>query len=317
MRDIEVFEQHTSDEWPEEAREHLGELAIQDVSRMDAAESSEAMTDLERQYFKEIGETPLLTRDEEVALAMRIEAGDSAARQQFIQANLRLVVSIAKKYQNRGLTMLDLIQEGNFGLMRAVDKFDYRKGFKFSTYGTWWIRQAITRAIADTSRTIRIPVHMGDDITRMKRAYNLFMQEESREPSNEELANTLGVTVEKVENMKQAMQKQILVSLSKPIGEDGDATVGDYIKSPEDESPEDMAVGEALKDDIDEILSALSPKERDVVKRRFGIGGGNKETLEDIGKDYDVTRERIRQIESSAMKKLRKSKKAQKLFQGL
>ena len=314
MRDIEVFEQQDDDEWPEEAKDRLAAIAIQDTSRSDDVDSFDASGDITRQYLEEIAETPLLTREEEVALAKRIEAGDVTAHEQFVQANLRLVVSVAKKYQYRGLSMLDLVQEGNIGLMKAVDKFDYRKGFKFSTYGTWWIRQAITRALAETSRTIRVPVHMGDAVAKMKRAHNLFSQEEGREPNNEELAVALGVTVDKIENMKQIVQRQSLVSLSRPIGEDGGATVGDFIESLEDEGPEEAAVEETLREDVDRLLNILTPKEREVVKRRFGFGGKEKETLEDIGNDFNVSRERIRQIESAAIEKLQKSKNAQEIY---
>jgi RNA polymerase primary sigma factor len=272
------------------------------------------LPDAVQMYLKEIGKTPLLTSKEEKELARRIEAGDESARQKLIQANLRLVVSIAKRYVNRSphLSILDLVQEGNIGLSRAVDKFDYRKGFKFSTYATWWIRQAVTRALADYSRTIRIPVHMVETITKYMQTKRRLMQELGREPLPEEIASELGVDVEKVHYIQKISQE--VISLETPIGDDDeDSVLSDFIKDETSLSPDQLASAALLRDQIREILVDLNERERKILSMRFGLDDNIPHTLEEVGKIFGVTRERIRQIEAKALEKIRQHSKVKKL----
>ncbi|NLJ95479.1 MAG: RNA polymerase sigma factor RpoD [Clostridiaceae bacterium] len=264
-----------------------------------------------RMYLKEIGRVDLLTADEEKELAARMEMGDEEAKDHLTTANLRLVVSIAKRYTGRGLSFLDLIQEGNLGLIKAVDKFDYRKGFKFSTYATWWIRQAITRAIADQARTIRIPVHMVETINKMIRIQRQLLQKLGREPEPEEVAEEMEVTVEKVREIMKISQEP--VSLEKPIGEEEDSFLGDFIPDDDAPSPSDQASFALLKEQLFEVLEELTPRESKVLRLRFGLDDGRTRTLEEVGREFDVTRERIRQIEAKALRKLRHPSKSQKL----
>ncbi len=268
------------------------------------------LSDPVRMYLREIGRVSLLTYDEEVTLAKRVEKGDKKAREKLINANLRLVVSIAKKYVNRGLTLLDLIEEGNIGLMRAVAKYDWRRGFKFSTYATWWIRQAITRAIADQARTIRIPVHMVETINKFNRISRKLMQELGREPIPEEVAMEMEVPVEKVREIIKVSQEP--ASLEAPVGEEEDSRLGDFIQDAS-ASPSDQATQALLKDHIHEMLETLSPREAKVLEYRFGLEDGKQRTLEEVGKEFGVTRERIRQIEAKAIRKLRHPTRAKKL----
>jgi len=258
-----------------------------------------------RMYLREIGRINLLTGEEEVKLAKRSERGDIWAKKRLAEANLRLVVSIAKKYIGRGLTLLDLIQEGNTGLMRAVEKFDYRKGFKFSTYATWWIRQAITRAIADQARTIRIPVHMIETINKLIRVERQLVQDLGREPTPEEIAQEMGLDVEKVEHIIKISQET--VSLEAPVGEEEDSKLGDFIEDTKNVSPEEATSQTLLKDKIQEFLDALQPREQKILKMRFGLEDGRTHTLEEVGAEFGVTRERIRQIEAKALSKLKKA----------
>ncbi|MBU1083412.1 RNA polymerase sigma factor RpoD [Patescibacteria group bacterium] len=264
-----------------------------------------------RMYLKEIGKIALLKKPEEVALAKRVAAGDKIASKQLAEANLRLVVSIAKKYIGRGLSLLDLIQEGNIGLMKAVEKFDYTRGFKFSTYATWWIRQAITRAIADQARTIRIPVHMVETMNRLARTQRQLVQELGRPPSPEEIANEMGLEVEKVNHILKISQET--VSLEKPVGDEDDSLLGDFIQDEDSLTPEDHSTYELLRGDVDSVLHLLTPREQKILKMRFGLSGDWAHTLEEVGKEFGVTRERIRQIEAKALMKLRKSKDSKKL----
>lgn len=264
-----------------------------------------------RMYLKEIGKVPLLTADEEKELAMAMGAGDMSAKDMLCEANLRLVVSIAKRYVGRGMQFLDLIQEGNLGLIKAVDKFDYTKGFKFSTYATWWIRQAITRAIADQARTIRIPVHMVETINKLIRVQRQLIQELGREPEAEELANELGMTVEKVREIMKISQEP--VSLEKPIGEEEDSHLGDFIPDDDAPSPADQAASNLLKEQLLEVLKGLTPREEKVLRLRFGLDDGRTRTLEEVGKEFNVTRERIRQIEAKALRKMRHPSRSKKL----
>lgn len=256
-----------------------------------------------RMYLKEIGKVELLTADEEKELAARMEAGDWAAKQHLIEANLRLVVSIAKRYTGRGMHFLDLIQEGNLGLIKAVDKFDYTKGFKFSTYATWWIRQAITRAIADQARTIRIPVHMVETINKLIRIQRQLVQELGREPEVEEIAAEMALTPDKIREIMKISQEP--VSLEKPIGEEEDSHLGDFIPDEDAPSPADQAASTLLKEELTKVLSGLTPREEKVLRLRFGLDDGRTRTLEEVGLEFDVTRERIRQIEAKALRKMR------------
>ncbi len=269
------------------------------------------LTDPVRMYLREIGKVALLDAAEEVELAKRVEAGEDLAKKKIVDANLRLVVSIAKKYIGRGMLFLDLIQEGNLGLIRAVEKFDYRKGFKFSTYATWWIRQAITRAIADQARTIRVPVHMVETINKMVRISRQLVQRLGREPTDEEIAREMEIEPSKVEEIRRIAQ--LPVSLETPIGEEEDSQLGDFIEDRDLPSPEEAAAGHLLHEQIDEMLDALSEREREVLHYRFGLEDGRSYTLEEVGKRFGVTRERIRQIEAKALRKLRHPSRSKKL----
>ncbi len=276
-----------------------------------AVNDNAAMDDPVKVYLKEIGTIPLLTGEEEQVLAMRIADGDTAAKKKLAEANLRLVVSIAKRYVGRGMQFLDLIQEGNLGLIKAVDKFDYNKGFKFSTYATWWIRQAITRAIADQSRTIRIPVHMVETINKVKKAKSQLLHVNGHEPTPEEIAEHLDMSVDKVREILRVSQDP--VSLETPIGEEEDSHLGDFIPDDDALAPADAASMSLLKEQLDEVLQTLTPREAKVLRLRFGLEDGNPKTLEEVGKEFNVTRERIRQIEAKALRKLRHPSRSKKL----
>lgn len=270
-----------------------------------------ALDDPVRMYLKEIGRVPLLTAEEEVELAKRMEMGDREAKQRLIESNLRLVVSIAKRYVGRGMAFLDLIQEGNMGLIKAVEKFDYRKGYKLSTYATWWIRQAITRAIADQARTIRIPVHMVETINKLVRTSRELVQELGREPTAEEIAEKMGITPEKVREIQKIAQEP--VSLETPIGEEEDSHLGDFIEDVDALAPDEAASYLLLKEQIEEVLSGLNDREQRVLRLRFGLDDGRPRTLEEVGREFGVTRERIRQIEAKALRKLRNPQRSKKL----
>ena len=270
-----------------------------------------AIDDPVKVYLKEIGRVPLLTPDEEVDLAVRISNGDEAAKKRLSEANLRLVVSIAKRYLGRGMQFLDLIQEGNLGLIKAVEKFDYTKGFKFSTYATWWIRQAITRAIADQARTIRIPVHMVETINKVKKVSSQLLHANGREPSAEEIAEELEMPVEKVREIMRVAQEP--VSLETPIGEEEDSHLGDFIPDDDAPAPADAASHTLLKETLGSVLDSLTPREEKVLRLRFGLEDGRSRTLEEVGKEFNVTRERIRQIEAKALRKLRHPSRSKKL----
>ena len=262
-------------------------------------------------YLKEIGRVPLLSAEEEVELAIRMSEGDVAAKKRLSEANLRLVVSIAKRYVGRGMQFLDLIQEGNLGLIKAVEKFDHTKGFKFSTYATWWIRQAITRAIADQARTIRIPVHMVETINKVKKVNSQLLHENGHEPTNEQIAEKLEMPVEKVREIMRVAQEP--VSLETPIGEEEDSHLGDFIPDEDAPAPSDVASHTMLKEQLAEVLSTLTPREEKVLRLRFGLEDGRSRTLEEVGKEFNVTRERIRQIEAKALRKLRHPSRSKKL----
>ncbi len=264
-----------------------------------------------RMYLKEIGRVDLLSGEEEIALAERIEQGDEEAKRRLAEANLRLVVSIAKRYVGRGMLFLDLIQEGNMGLIKAVEKFDYRKGFKFSTYATWWIRQAITRAIADQARTIRIPVHMVETINKLIRVQRQLLQDLGREPSPEEIAEDMDLTPEKVREILKIAQEP--VSLETPIGEEDDSHLGDFIEDQDATSPSEHAAYELLKEQLEDVLDTLTDREENVLRLRFGLDDGRTRTLEEVGKVFGVTRERIRQIEAKALRKLRHPSRSKRL----
>ncbi|HEX6970877.1 MAG TPA: RNA polymerase sigma factor RpoD [Limnochordia bacterium] len=264
-----------------------------------------------RMYLKEIGRVPLLTAEEEVELAKRIEQGDETARRRLVEANLRLVVSIAKRYVGRGMLLLDLIQEGNLGLIKAVEKFDYRKGFKFSTYATWWIRQAITRAIADQARTIRIPVHMVETINKLIRVERQLVQELGRQPTPEEIAEQMEIPVERVREIQKISQEP--VSLETPIGEEEDSHLGDFIPDDEAPAPAEAASFRMLKEQLEDVLDTLTSREERVLRLRFGLHDGRPRTLEEVGQVFGVTRERIRQIEAKALRKLRHPSRSKKL----
>lgn len=270
-----------------------------------------AVDDPVRMYLKEIGRIPLLNVEQEIELAQKNESGDPRAKKKLVEANLRLVVSIAKRYLGRGMGFLDLIQEGNLGLIKAVEKFDYTKGFKFSTYATWWIRQAITRAIADQARTIRIPVHMVETINKLVRAQRQLIQSLGRDPKPEELAEVMGMPVDKIMEIQKISQEP--VSLETPIGEEEDSHLGDFIPDEDALAPADAATYLLLKEQVEDVLSTLNEREKKVLKLRFGLEDGRTRTLEEVGKEFDVTRERIRQIEAKALRKLRHPSRAKKL----
>ena len=287
--------------------ELLPQASLEDLAELESV----SIADPVRMYLREIGKIPLLTPVEEIELAKRVEEGDGEAKKKLIEANLRLVVSIAKKYIGRGLSFLDLIQEGNLGLIRAVEKFDYRKGFKFSTYATWWIRQAITRAIADQARTIRIPVHMVETINKLIRVSRQLVQQLGREPTTEEIAQALGLPPEKVEDIQRIAQEP--VSLETPIGEEEDSQLGDFLEDKESPNPEEATAGQLLREQLEEMLDELTEREREVLRLRFGLEDGHAHTLEEVGKRFNVTRERIRQIEAKALRKLRHPSRSKRL----
>ncbi len=311
----EVFDyliEHGIDIQEEQKTSILGNIIDKTRGGDDIMEGLESISDDSvRMYLREIGRIPLLNTEEEVRLAKRIEKGDQLAKRRLAEANLRLVVSIAKKYIGRGLSLLDAIQEGNTGLMRAVEKFDYKKGYKFSTYATWWIRQAITRAIADQARTIRIPVHMIETINKLIRVQRQLVQDLGREPSPEEIAHEMGIEVDKVEHIIKISQET--VSLESPVGEESDSKLGDFIEDDKNLSPEENAIYQLLKGDVNRFLEVLSPREQKVLKMRFGLETGRTHTLEEVGKEFGVTRERIRQIEAKSLQKLKKSESSENL----
>ena len=293
--------------------EHDDDMVIEDGSVDLEASLPKGITvdDPVRMYLKEIGKVPLLSADEEIELAKKMEKGDEEAKKKLCEANLRLVVSIAKRYVGRGMLFLDLIQEGNLGLIKAVDKFDWRKGYKFSTYATWWIRQAITRSIADQARTIRIPVHMVETINKLIRVSRQLLQEYGREPSPEEIAAEMDISEEKVREILKIAQEP--VSLETPIGEEEDSHLGDFIPDEEVPAPAEAAAFSMLKEQLVEVLDTLTEREQKVLKLRFGLEDGRARTLEEVGKQFDVTRERIRQIEAKALRKLRHPSRSKKL----
>ena len=305
---IDVFESVTPEEieTDEKAQEKL-DREIEILSKLEGAES----TDPVRQYLREIGRVPLLDAEQEVELAKRYEKADKRAKDKLTESNLRLVVSIAKKYIGRGLSLLDLIQEGNQGLIRAVEKYDWRKGYKFSTYATWWIRQAITRAIADQARTIRIPVHMVETINKLYRTSRRLMQELGLEPTPEEIGEELEIDADRVREIFKIAQE--VTSLEAPVGEDGESMLGDFIPDEGQPSPVDQASKQLLKNHLDEVLATLSDREARVLKLRFGLEGNKQMTLEEVGKVFGVTRERIRQIEAKALRKLKHPSRRKKL----
>ena len=294
--------------------EEIEEVTEEEIVETEAeiiADSNFSTDDPVRMYLKEIGKVPLLTADEEIELATRMSEGDEEAKRRMAEANLRLVVSIAKRYVGRGMLFLDLIQEGNLGLIKAVEKFDYTKGYKFSTYATWWIRQAITRAIADQARTIRIPVHMVETINKVIRVSRQLLQELGHDPSAEEIAKEMGMPVEKVRDILKIAQEP--VSLETPIGEEEDSHLGDFIPDEDASEPSEAASFSLLKEQLMEVLDTLTPREKKVLELRFGIVDGRTRTLEEVGKEFNVTRERIRQIEAKALRKLRHPSRSRKL----
>ncbi len=301
---VEVVDQKDKLIWQTEPEEDVANAVSEEYIK-DIADDSV------RLYLREIGKIPLITGEEEVVLAKRIEQGDKAAKDALAEANMRLVVSIAKKYIGRGLDLLDLIQEGNTGLLRAVEKFDYTKGFKFSTYATWWIRQAITRAIADQARVIRIPVHMVETINKLIRTQRRLTSELGREPVPEELAKEMEMDVEKVLHIQKISQDT--TSLDAAVGEDEDSTLGEFIEDHDTVSPVDAATYELLKEHINDTLALLTPREQKILRMRFGLEDGRSHTLEEVGQEFGVTRERIRQIEAKALAKLRKHKDSKRL----
>ena len=318
---IEIVSEHEPDDFetlletdPDAIHDPDVEAMVDEAADLDIEASipkSIAVDDPVRMYLKEIGKVPLLTADEEIELAKRMEKGDEEAKKRLCEANLRLVVSIAKRYVGRGMLFLDLIQEGNLGLIKAVDKFDYTKGYKFSTYATWWIRQAITRSIADQARTIRIPVHMVETINKLIRVSRQLLQTYGREPSPEEIALEMGITVEKVREIQKIAQEP--VSLETPIGEEEDSHLGDFIPDEDVPAPAEAAAFSMLKEQLVEVLDTLTEREQKVLKLRFGLEDGRARTLEEVGKEFDVTRERIRQIEAKSLRKLRHPSRSKKL----
>ncbi len=305
---IEITDNLTSDKFADLESEVEQMMSPEEIEKM---QEGLAIDDPVRMYLKEIGKVPLLEPDEEVILAEKMMNGDERAKNKIVEANLRLVVTIAKKHVGKGMAFLDLIQEGNLGLMKAVDKFDYAKGFKFSTYATWWIRQAITRSIADQARTVRIPVHMVETIHKVSRVSRQLLQELGREPNPEEIAEVIGMTPEKVrDTMKYALEP---VSLETPIGEEEDSHLGDFIPDEDSPAPSDAASYTLLKEQLNEVLHTLTPREEQVLKLRFGLLDGRTRTLEEVGKEFDITRERIRQIEAKALRKLRHPSRSKRL----
>ena len=291
--------------------EDVEEVTQKELDETASMADNYALDDPVRMYLKEIGKVDLLDSDEEIELAQRMAQGDEAAKKRLAEANLRLVVSIAKRYVGRGMQFLDLIQEGNFGLIKAVEKFDHTKGYKFSTYATWWIRQAITRSIADQARTIRIPVHMVETINKLIRISRQLLQEYGREPTSEEIAKEMGISVEKVREIKKISQDP--VSLETPIGEEEDSHLGDFIPDEDIPSPVDAAAYSMLQKQLREVLDTLSEREKKVLILRFGLDDGRPRTLEEVGREFNVTRERIRQIEAKALRKLRHPSRSKKL----
>ena len=297
-----------TDDLPNEAEEDL--TLPKEYLELEAG-VSEGIDDPVKVYLKEIGRVPLLTPDGEVELAKRMSEGDEDARERLVNANLRLVVSIAKRYVGRGMHFLDLIQEGNLGLIKAVEKFDYTKGFKFSTYATWWIRQAITRAIADQARTIRIPVHMVETINKVKKVSSQLLHENGHDPTAEEIAEVMNIAPDKVREILRVAQEP--VSLETPIGEEEDSHLGDFIPDEEAQVPAEAAYQSLLREQLSDVLSTLTPREEKVLRLRFGLEDGRPRTLEEVGKEFNVTRERIRQIEAKALRKLRHPSRSRKL----
>ena len=302
---IEVRAEDDEDGSPIDLKEEIIVDSVPDESK------DMSVNDNVRMYLKEIGKISLLSLEEEQAISKRVAQGDEEAKKILSESNLRLVVSIAKRYVGRGLLFLDLIQEGNLGLMKAVEKFDYDKGYKFSTYATWWIRQAITRALADQARTIRVPVHMVETINKMARIERQMTLELNREPTDSELSKKMGLSVDKIAEIRKISQDP--VSLETPIGEEDDSHLGDFLADERTMSPEDFATYEILKDELKEVLSTLTPREKEVLELRFGLFDGSSHTLEEVGRKFKVTRERIRQIEAKALRKLRHPSRAKKL----
>ncbi|MGF3103745.1 RNA polymerase sigma factor RpoD [Rossellomorea sp. DUT-2] len=309
-QNVEIINENDEDDDPgatELEKEEEEEFNLNDLSVPPGVKINDPV----RMYLKEIGRVDLLSAEEEINLAKRIEEGDEEAKRRLAEANLRLVVSIAKRYVGRGMLFLDLIQEGNMGLIKAVEKFDYRKGYKFSTYATWWIRQAITRAIADQARTIRIPVHMVETINKLIRVQRQLLQDLGREPAPEEIAEEMDLTPEKVREILKIAQEP--VSLETPIGEEDDSHLGDFIEDAEAQSPSEHAAYELLKEQLEDVLDTLTDREENVLRLRFGLDDGRTRTLEEVGKVFGVTRERIRQIEAKALRKLRHPSRSKRL----
>ena len=307
---MDVLKDDLDDQEPDlEDLEEVEDIKVEDINltNFDGISTDDPV----RMYLREIGRIPLLSYDEELEIAKKVLEGDEEAKQRLAESNLRLVVSIAKKYVGRGMLFLDLIQEGNMGLIKAVDKFDYKKGFKFSTYATWWIRQAITRAIADQARTIRIPVHMVETINKLIRTSRHLLQKLGREPSPEEIAEELEMPVEKVMEIQKIAQDP--VSLETPIGEEDDSHLGDFIQDDDSPAPHDSAAYTLLKEQLEDVMNTLTPREAKVLKLRFGLEDGKARTLEEVGREFEVTRERIRQIEAKALRKLRHPSRSKKL----
>ena len=306
---VDVLKDDFDEEPDVEELEKVEDIKVEDINTMNFDGIN--VDDPVRMYLREIGKIPLLSFDEELELAKKVIEGDEDAKQKLAESNLRLVVSIAKKYVGRGMLFLDLIQEGNMGLIKAVEKFDYTKGYKFSTYATWWIRQAITRAIADQARTIRIPVHMVETINKLIRTSRHLLQQLGREPTPEEIAQEMEIPVEKVMEIQKIAQDP--VSLETPIGEEDDSHLGDFIQDEDSPAPQDSAAYTLLKEQLEEVMNTLTPREAKVLKLRFGLEDGKSRTLEEVGKEFNVTRERIRQIEAKALRKLRHPSRSKKL----
>ncbi|MBQ2917349.1 MAG: RNA polymerase sigma factor RpoD [Clostridia bacterium] len=306
---VDVLKDDLEEEPDIEDLEEVEDIKLEDINTMSFDGIN--IDDPVRMYLREIGKIPLLTFEEELELAKQVLEGSEDAKQKLAESNLRLVVSIAKKYVGRGMLFLDLIQEGNMGLIKAVEKFDYKKGYKFSTYATWWIRQAITRAIADQARTIRIPVHMVETINKLIRTSRHLLQQLGREPSPEEIANEMEISVEKVMEIQKIAQDP--VSLETPIGEEDDSHLGDFIQDEDSPAPQDSAAYTLLKEQLEEVMNTLTPREAKVLKLRFGLEDGRARTLEEVGREFMVTRERIRQIEAKALRKLRHPSRSKKL----